>query len=79
MDGRDYANALRVRLPSFLIEQDIGLGDLIKRTVSTFGILPCGGCLRRAHALNRRITFSPSKTWEGGESDGFVGDATRIF
>ena len=48
----------RVRLPGFLIEEEIGLGDLIKKTTYAMGIKPCSGCQRRAAALNRWITFS---------------------
>ena len=47
----------RVRLPGFLIEDDIGAGEMIKRATSAVGIKPCGGCARRAAALDRRITF----------------------
>lgn len=48
----------RVRLPGFLIEQDIGLGDAIKHVTYAMGIKPCGGCEKRAAALNRWIRFS---------------------
>jgi hypothetical protein len=48
----------RVRLPGFLIEDEIGLGDLIKKTNYAMGIKPCGGCEKRAAALNRWMTFS---------------------
>ena len=48
----------RVRLPGFITDQEIGLGDLIKRATSTIGIKPCGGCTRRAAALNRWMVFS---------------------
>jgi hypothetical protein len=48
----------RVRLPGFITEEDIGLGDVIKRATSIVGIKPCGGCARRAAALNRWIMFS---------------------
>jgi len=48
----------RVRLPGFLIEQEIGLGDVIKRATSAIGIRPCAGCQRRAATLNRWMTFS---------------------
>lgn len=47
-----------VRLPGFLIEEEIGLGDAIKRVTYAMGIKPCSGCERRAAALNRRIVFS---------------------
>jgi hypothetical protein len=48
----------RVRLPGFLIEEEIGLGDVIKRTTYAVGIVPCGGCEKRAATLNRWIAFS---------------------
>ena len=48
----------RVRLPGFLIEEEIGLGDAIKRITYAMGIKPCGGCERRAKALNRWMRFS---------------------
>jgi hypothetical protein len=46
------------RLPGFISDEEIGLGDLIKRTTSYFGIQPCGGCGRRADALNRWLVFT---------------------
>jgi hypothetical protein len=48
----------RVRLPGFIKEDEIGLGDLIKRATYAAGIRPCGGCERRAAALNRWLVFS---------------------
>ena len=48
----------RVRLPGFLIEDEIGLGDLIRKTTYAMGIKPCGGCEKRAAAPNRWLTFS---------------------
>ena len=48
----------RVRLPGFISDRDIGLGDVIKRATSAVGIKPCGGCMRRAAALNRWMVFS---------------------
>jgi hypothetical protein len=50
----------RVRLPGFLIEEEkeIGLGDIVKRVTTAFGIKPCGGCERRAAALNRWVVFT---------------------
>jgi hypothetical protein len=48
----------RVRLPGFVSHEDVGLGDAIKRATSTVGIRPCGGCDRRAAALNRWLVFS---------------------
>ena len=48
----------RVCLPGFINEEDIGLGDVIKRVTHTIGIKPCGGCERRAAALNRWFVFT---------------------
>lgn len=63
-EGRDAAPGCverqphRVRLPGFLIEEEIGLGDAIKRITYTLGIKPCRGCEKRAAALNRWMRFS---------------------
>jgi len=51
-------SAHNVRLPGFLIDEEIGLGDLIKKTTYAMGIKPCGRCEKRATALNRWMTFS---------------------
>jgi hypothetical protein len=48
----------RVRLPGFITDEEIGLGDIIKRATSYFGIQPCGGCERRTAALNRWAVFT---------------------
>lgn len=59
-DSKDkpQRQAHRVRLPGFITEEDVGLGDLIKRATSTVGVRPCGQCERRAAALNRWMVFS---------------------
>jgi len=48
----------RVRLPGFVTEKEVGLGDVIKRATSAIGIRPCAGCDRRAAALNRWFVFT---------------------
>ncbi|MFG2866706.1 hypothetical protein [Streptomyces sp. NPDC048338] len=48
----------RVRLPGFVIEEDVGLGDAIKRATASAGITPCGSCRERAAALNRWMRFT---------------------
>jgi hypothetical protein len=50
--------AFRVRLPGFVRDEEIGLGDVVKRMTYAAGIRPCGGCEERAAALNRRVTFT---------------------
>jgi hypothetical protein len=47
-----------LRLPGFITDQEIGLGDLVKRITYVAGIKPCGGCERRAAALNRWMVFT---------------------
>ena len=48
----------RVRLPGFVKEEEVGLGDVIKRATSSAGIRRCGGCLGRAATLNRWMVFT---------------------
>jgi hypothetical protein len=45
-------------LPGFISDEEAGLGDVIKRVTSSFGIRPCGGCERRAATLNRWVRFT---------------------
>jgi hypothetical protein len=56
--GRSEPRPYRVKLPGFVRDQDIGLGDVITKSTSALGIKPCGGCGRRAAALNRWLVFS---------------------
>ena len=48
----------RIRLPGFINDEEIGLGDVIKRATRYLGVKPCGGCQRRATALNRWAVFT---------------------
>jgi hypothetical protein len=48
----------RVHLPGFIKDEEVGLGDVIKRVTYAVGITPCGGCERRAGTLNRWLVFS---------------------
>ncbi len=54
--GKD--EAFRVRLPGFINDEQVGLGDAVKRITYAAGIKPCGGCGRRAAALNRWMVFT---------------------
>ena len=46
------------RLPGFITNEDeVGLGDVIKRITYAIGIKPCSGCEKRAAALNRWVVF----------------------
>jgi hypothetical protein len=47
-----------VRLPGFIKDEDVGLGDVISRATSIVGIRPCSGCAERASRLNKWMVFS---------------------
>jgi hypothetical protein len=51
----------RVRLPGFVSDRDLGLGDAITRLTSSLGVPPCTGCKRRAVALDRRVVLYSSR------------------
>jgi hypothetical protein len=51
----------RVHLPGFILDEDVGLGSVVKRVTSTFGIKTCGGCEQRAAKLNRWLVFTGSR------------------
>jgi len=48
----------RVRLPGFVRDEEIGLGDAVKRMTYAMGVRPCGGCEARAAAMNRWMVFT---------------------
>jgi hypothetical protein len=52
------AAQMRISLPGFVTDEEVGLGDVIKRATHAVGIKPCGGCERRATAFNRWLAFS---------------------
>jgi hypothetical protein len=56
--GAKERRPYRTRLPGFITDRDVGLGDAIKHVTYSFGIAPCGGCERRAAALNSWLVFS---------------------
>ena len=53
----------RMRLPGFILDEEIGLGEAIKRVTYAAGIRPGSGCgcERRAAVLNRWMAFSPRR------------------
>jgi hypothetical protein len=48
----------KMRLPGFVNDEQIGLGDVVTRFTHMAGIKPCGGCAGRARALNHWIAFT---------------------
>ena len=47
-----------VRLPGFIKDEHVGLGDFFTRVTSSAGIKLCGGCQRRASWLNSRFRIT---------------------
>ena len=45
-----------IKVP-FEMEEDVGLGEVIKRLTAALGVPSCGGCNHRAAALNERVVF----------------------
>jgi hypothetical protein len=56
--GKAEREPHRIRLPGFIKDEEIGLGDVIKRVTYAMGIKPCTGCEKRAAALNRWMRFT---------------------
>lgn len=57
--GQDRRDPHRVvHLPGFITDEDVGLGDVIKKATSIVGIRPCGGCTERGRRLNNWMVFS---------------------
>jgi len=58
--GKDKAQSrpYRVRLPGFVAEEAVGLGDVVQRMTYAIGIKPCVGCEQRAAAMNRWMVFT---------------------
>jgi hypothetical protein len=50
----------QINIPGF-VNEEIGLGDVIKKITTRVGFKPCGGCQRRAAALNQWLVFSPQR------------------
>lgn len=55
---RSQSQEARVRLPGFINDEDVGLGDAIRRVTDSAGIRRCRGCDRRAEILNRWVKFA---------------------
>ncbi len=58
-DEKSTSHPHRLRLPGFIVDEEIGVGDVIKRTTYAIGIKPCSGCEQRAAALNSWMVFTP--------------------
>ena len=56
--GEAQSKPYQVRLPGFIADEAVGLGDVVQRMTYAIGIKPCGGCERRAAAMNRWMVFT---------------------
>ncbi|HEY7375566.1 MAG TPA: hypothetical protein VIF57_25640 [Polyangia bacterium] len=43
------------------VRRVVGLGQAVKRVTTSLGIRPCGGCQRRARALDRFVVLVPPR------------------
>ena len=59
--GKAAKPRYRVRLPRFIVQEPVGLGDVVKRATTALGARPCGGCLQRAARLDRLVRFEPRR------------------
>ncbi|HEY7209611.1 MAG TPA: hypothetical protein VH477_05000 [Bryobacteraceae bacterium] len=48
----------KINLPALITEDEVGLGDVVKRVTATIGFRSCAGCERRAATLNRWLAFT---------------------
>jgi hypothetical protein len=55
---RDDRHPYRVTLPGFIVDEDIGLGELVQHVTYAFRIKLCSGCRRRAATLDRWVVFT---------------------
>jgi hypothetical protein len=58
---REQRQPYRMRIPGFVSEKEIGLGDIVSRAAVATGLRPCGGCIRRTESLNRLLALSPRR------------------
>jgi hypothetical protein len=54
-----------IRVPRFLLSQEIGLGDIVKRITTSLGARPCAACEERAARLNGWLRFAPAEGTRG--------------
>ena len=50
-----------VQLPRFLVDEPVGLGEVVKRITTSIGAPPCASCGQRAKRLDQWLRFSPFK------------------
>jgi hypothetical protein len=48
-----------IRIPVPGLRTGVGLGQAVKKVTTSLGVRPCGGCEKRAAAMDRRVMFGP--------------------
>jgi hypothetical protein len=59
---KNKRHTFQVRLPGFINDSDVGLGDVIKYATSAVGVSPCGSCTHRASLLNNLLVFTGKRS-----------------
>jgi hypothetical protein len=57
-DKHKDRHPFQIKVPGFVSDREIGLGDVVKKVTYALGIKPCGGCARRAATLNSWMVFT---------------------
>jgi hypothetical protein len=57
----DQLKPRRVSLAGMITDEEVGLGDVIKKATSMVGIRPCGSCAERAKQLNKWLVFTKGR------------------
>jgi hypothetical protein len=55
---KQASQPFRVRLPGFIVQDQVGLGDVIKRATYVMGFTLCAACEKRVAWLNRSVIFT---------------------
>ena len=50
------------RIPIPGLPHEVGLGQAIAKATQAVGVKPCGGCKKRAEAMDKQVVFSPWRT-----------------
>jgi hypothetical protein len=52
-----HQKPIKIHLPGFILDGELGLGDVVKKATSSMGIKACGSCYQRASIFNRWMLF----------------------
>ena len=50
-----------MRVYTSLVSKTASAGDILKAMTKALGVKPCGGCNKRAEALNKVLTLVPKR------------------